>query len=112
MLDLERLIHEAHETAVSKGWWDGPERNAGDQFANFHAEIAEAWEEYRKHGMWNCHLYGISPHGAMTQIELGDGQKPEGIAAEFADVLIRIFDTCAKYNIPLAHHRATEAGFA
>jgi len=30
-----------------------------------------------------------------------EGLKPVGVASEFADVLIRIFDTCEKYDIPL-----------
>lgn len=87
-ISITELQHESHATAVEKGWWDG-ERPFGDQVANFHAEVSEAWEEYRKQG--------LDPDKFLYFV---DG-KPEGIAAELADVLIRIGDTCEHYNIPL-----------
>ncbi len=107
---LSELIKESHDTAVEKGWWDNPdqERNFGEQLSNMHAELSEVWEEYRKKGMKpNLFLYAHTEdatHGASgswAEGELPEGAKPEGIAAEFADVLIRIFDTCAAYDIPL-----------
>lgn len=47
-IDLPTLIRESHATAVEKGWWpEGETRDLDEQFANFHAEVSEAWEEYR-----------------------------------------------------------------
>ena len=57
-MDLNQLTKDIHKTACAKGWWDEniiniPDcpkiipRSIGDQFSNFHAEISEAWEEYR-----------------------------------------------------------------
>lgn len=86
-MTIDDLIHESHTTAREKGWWD-TERSVGDQFTNFHAEIAEAWEEFRDGRGWDEVYYG--PDG-----------KPEGIAVELADLLIRVADTCGKYGIPL-----------
>lgn len=96
-------IHEAHETAVEKGWWDGVDRNFGEQVALMHTELSEAFEEYRKFGMHPAAmLYTDVELIGGTQLFTNEpGEKPEGIAAEFADVLIRIFDTCGRYGIPL-----------
>ena len=50
-MELQDYIKESHKTADEKGWWEkdafNGERSVGDQFANFHAEVSEAWEEYR-----------------------------------------------------------------
>jgi NTP pyrophosphatase (non-canonical NTP hydrolase) len=92
---LEQLANEIHRTAVEKGWWEKEavggvqERSIGDQFANFHAEISEAWEDYRN---------GLR----LEEIHFSETGKPEGIPVELADTIIRIFDTCGQYNIPLA----------
>lgn len=85
-MNLDYLIRESYKTAVDKGWWD-KERSAGDIFANIHAEVSEAWECYRIGDTWDSIYF--------------NEDKPEGIAAELADVLIRIFDLCAAKNIPL-----------
>lgn len=81
---------DVHDLAKEKGWWkDGIEnRSLGDQFSNFHAELSEAWEEYRK-GM------------ALATTYFDENGKPEGIPIELADCIIRIFDTCAAYNIDI-----------
>lgn len=42
---LRALAAEAHEVAVSKGWWEG-DRNVGEIIANIHSEVTEAWKEW------------------------------------------------------------------
>jgi hypothetical protein len=95
---IDELIEQAHRTAVSKGWWETAgeqERSMGDQFANFHAELSEAWEEYR------------AGH-PLDEIRLDRGAKPEGFVVELADVFIRIADTLGAYGLEQAFANALE----
>ncbi|MCC7570654.1 hypothetical protein KO465_04860 [Candidatus Micrarchaeota archaeon] len=88
MLTIRELLDESYATALSKGWWDKTaDRSFGDVMTNIHAELSEAWEEYR-----NGHQF--------SEIR-NESNKPEGIAVELADVLIRIADACEFYSIPL-----------
>ena len=81
------LMEIANKNAKSKGWWNDESKTFADVAALLHSEISEAFEEYRNgHGVreiyWN-------------------GSKPEGIPIELADELIRIFDVCKQWKIPI-----------
>lgn len=75
---------QVHRTAVDKGWWD-KERNFGEMVALMHSELSEALEAKR--------------HGNKPSEHIPDFS---GIEEEFADVIIRIMDTCyqAGWNLP------------
>ncbi len=75
---INDLADEIHEIARSKGFWD-EERNMGEMIALMHSELSEALEAYR-----NDNISG-----------------PHGVAEEFADVIIRVLDTCAAYKLDM-----------
>lgn len=88
-MQIKELQERAYETARDKGWHDKP-RDFGTYAALFHSEISEAFEAYRK-GEWE---------GKDTTIDPETG-KPEGIAVELADCVIRIADWFGKNQLSL-----------
>lgn len=96
-LTIRGLIAEAHATAREKGWHDSgfDARTFGEEIALFHSELSEAMEAYRE----GDDLTRIT-HAPMAAGECSPA-KPEGVAVELADTLIRIFDTCGARGIPL-----------
>ena len=94
-MTLNEWAKEIHDNAQKHGWWD-EERSFGDIIALCHSELSEALEEYRNN-MPMVYCYDESDETNVSC--LIKGKKPEGIAIEMIDCIIRIFDWCGKENI-------------
>ncbi len=85
VVDFDSLTCVAHAMAVDKGWWEG-DRSAVECWVNFHAELSEAWEEYR------CGRMATWYADSASVLRSGGVPKPEGFWVEIGDLLIRIAD--------------------
>lgn len=109
-MKINEFAKEVHQNAVEHGWWD-EERSFGEIIALCHSELSEALEEFRagRPMVWYQCLstdqvvpcmkkectdwrYGMCEIDAIEK-------KPEGIAVELADCIIRILDWMGKEGI-------------
>lgn len=81
---INDIAKDIHENAVKHGWWD-EERSFGDIIALCHSELSEAIEAYRK----------------GEKMVWDNNGKPDGMAVEMIDCVIRIFDFLAKENVDI-----------
>lgn len=113
-LGLNGLAVAVHENAVSHGWWE-EERGFPEVLMLCVSELAEALEAYRA-GMPDLYCgkericggkQGSESEWACNRCKnTVDGKpcaaaKPEGIAVELADCIIRILDYCAYARIDI-----------
>lgn len=113
-MEIKDIVQKAHDNAVKHGFWDPP-LPFGTAIALIHSELSEALEEERagRRLVWyhctegdpslpcdpadetECFQYG---HEDACQYR---NQKPEGVAVELADAVIRIADLCGHLGIDL-----------
>ena len=108
MKGLNEIAKAVHENAVQHGWWD-TEKGFPEIIALIHSELSEALEEYREN---RPNIYYVAEKaqddGTVVpeiRTDWGDGdfagEKPEGIAIELADAIIRILDYCGYTGIDI-----------
>ena len=113
-MTISELVTRAHENAVKHGFWD-PAPTFGTAIALIHSELSEALEEEREgrplvwykcneaesvmacapRDEYDCRMYGQE---TICQYR---NSKPEGVAVELADAVIRIADLCGYLGIEL-----------
>lgn len=113
---LNEFARDVHENAVAHGWWE-TEREFGTIIALCHSELSEALEEHRSgRPMIYCGSESKECETAPTPdtVEVGgksfktpcvscnlEHKKPEGVAIELADCIIRILDYCGHAGIDI-----------
>lgn len=118
-MTISEMVKKAHDNAVNHGFWENPPE-FGTAVALVHSELSEALEEARA-GRPN--VYYPCNAGGLCVDDKGDpslscgsrvrnaddpetfcsarSKKPEGVAVELADAVIRIADLCGFMGIDL-----------
>jgi hypothetical protein len=107
---LNRFADEVHQNAVDHGWWDDPPEFPTIA-ALIHSEVSEALEEYRD---GKLEVYFVAEReqedGKIipeVRTDWGDGsfdgEKPQGVAVELADAILRILDYCGRCSIDIEY---------
>lgn len=103
-MGLNEWAAAIHENAEKHGWWE-EERRLPEILMLCVSELSEALEEYRNgKPMLYCENMKHKPcEDCVTHRRAchNKDRKPEGIAVEVADCLIRILDWCGKERLDI-----------
>lgn len=101
---FNELAKEIHQNAVEHGWWD-KEPTFGSLISLMHSELSEALEELRSNRPM---MYFVETNGfVVSDMSERKDEKPEGIAVELADCIIRILDWAGREEVDVDYYIKT-----
>lgn len=83
-MNINKLAKAIHNNAVEHGWWE-EDRSVAEIIALCHSELSEALEAYRN----------------REPLVWDNNGKPDGIAVELIDCVIRVFDYLAQTGVDI-----------
>lgn len=113
-LTLNEIAKRSHKNSKSKGFWDGnldPKDRSfvPEKLMLIVSEASEALESYRKNeplSFGSCKGCQVTVEGDTRCTNCKNLLKPEGMASELADIVIRVGDLAERLGIDLG--RAVE----
>lgn len=115
-MDWNDFAKDVHQTAVDKGWWDKPV-SFDDVICECLVYLAHAYEQYRR-GRPNLYHLCVASGDKRNPCDwdlgkpcpLATGElacehrdlKPEGVAVELADCVLRLLDCAAQRGFSIA----------